>query len=146
MFNRIILLLALCYFAQGDVEKMEAAEKICQEKYHVTDDIFVKNLADGETYEEFDITLKDETNEDHRCYVECLMTEFGFIDNGIVELDALIALAVLELKKKDKEVEPSSLKTEVVSCTSNYAEEGQCIISYHAARCLFAETRKHFES
>ncbi|XP_069694833.1 uncharacterized protein [Periplaneta americana] len=115
-------------------------EKRCKEKYKVDDDIFVKDGPIDHPHDAYDVTLKDESNADHRCYVQCLMVEFGYMNDGVVDLDSVINFVEKELKKANVDVDAVKLKADVASCTAK-AGEGECMVGYHILKCLYNLTK-----
>nr|AMA98162.1 chemosensory protein [Blattella germanica] len=146
LFKSLILVAVLSAFVRGHTEEeIKELEKKCQDKHSVGDDIFIKHEKEElDSFEEFDITLKDDTVENHRCYVECLLSEFGLMKDGILELDALVHLTEVEMNKRSITIDSAKLKADVVTCTAEVAE-GHCMVSYHAVKCLYNWTKEHVD-
>ncbi|PSN34982.1 hypothetical protein C0J52_23911 [Blattella germanica] len=129
--------LVVCEVTEDEIEKN------CEEKFGVDESIFVDIDGDGneDAIDEFDITLKDEENEDHRCFIECLMEGYGYIKNGRLDVDFLVEEVLIELEEEGIEIDVDELRGDIAFCADQHAE-GKCSTSYTIAKCLFNLQKK----
>ncbi|XP_069694841.1 uncharacterized protein [Periplaneta americana] len=110
----------------------DEVERNCMMQYKVDDSIFVNP---GDEDEGFDITLKDESNEDHRCFVQCLLEGYQFMRNGKLDIMYVMEMIMRELEEEDVDIEPKLLHAHISSCAARVGE-GKCNTAYLIIKCL----------
>jgi hypothetical protein len=133
----LAVLFILCFITRinsGEPDKRdEAVEKKCKATFNVDDSIYVEGKSGND---EDVITLKDEKNENHRCYVQCLMEGYGYIKDGELDQEFLMQEVLKDLAKKSGNADNQKLKEAVKTCAEKTGD-GKCDKEYQIAKCMF---------
>ncbi|KDR15046.1 uncharacterized protein LOC110833956 [Zootermopsis nevadensis] len=125
-----VLVVIICLTAAYPANEMSAAVDKCQKSQGVSDLESILN--------EGSMTLKDESNEVGRCFIQCLMTEFGILKGDNLDADTVIAQAqdlVQYVKSQGKEVDINKIKSSITDC-GNKDGDGKCMKTYKSWTCL----------
>ncbi|KAJ9583698.1 hypothetical protein L9F63_021959 [Diploptera punctata] len=146
---RVLLTFALCFLLSSkkviaESQEDEVEEK-CKQEFGVDDSIFVDSRSEGdedeEAFEEFDVTLKDENNENHRCFIQCLMEGYGYVKHGVLNVDFIVEEVLIELEEEGIKVDERELRRDIKFCARQEAE-GKCNNTYQMVKCLFNLQKK----
>nr|AMA98150.1 chemosensory protein [Blattella germanica] len=131
VLKRIKLILFLSFISVTFSLKPEEIGISCQQKYKLSGEDIVEMRENR-------MILKDETNVNQRCFIECLMVESNMFVNGELNQEE-VKKGEKELKEfyksHGKELNLEKFDTSIQECSSK-DDEGQCMKSYQMWKCL----------
>ncbi|XP_023719063.1 uncharacterized protein LOC111870772 [Cryptotermes secundus] len=125
-----VLVAIFCLTAASPADEMTAVVNKCQTSQGISDLQSIMNEAS--------MTLKDESNEAGRCFLECLMTEFGILKGNKLDAGAVIDQAkdmIQYAKTHGIRLDENEMKSSVEDC-SRKDGEGKCMKAYRMWTCL----------
>lgn len=121
----------LDYGGESD-KRDEAVENKCKATFNVDESVFVEGKSG---YDEDVIILKDEKNENHRCFVKCLMEGFGYIKDGELDQEMVMQEVLKDLAEKSANPETQKVKEAIKACAQKTSDE-KCDKVYQIAKCI----------
>ncbi|KAJ9583699.1 hypothetical protein L9F63_021960 [Diploptera punctata] len=128
------LLLVLCYFITSNAEDSMFGVSACKKAYGLREDE-AKELLVNEI-------ATDENNVSQRCFVVCVLSKRGAMENGVMKLDIVIPETKEAFQESGYSFNEDEFRTGVQKCNEQTAE-GKCKKSYETWKCFLKFAAKY---